>query len=638
MSFVILFDFFLEPIKKTFFAPFFLFFHSPFFHSLLLKMSNGITVGDTNQASINNISNNATSFHSQVSHSNPNDSLYQAGNKRYTQSAQSYVIDTFTGSSTVTLGASNLTWTFPRTADLGGTPFAIVGLPGVANVVWCSDATGSGAVEIVHPDILDHYRLALGALPGQVVAETNAGAAFYAYDGSAYNNADCNFVHGFEGQPYWTPNVGYHCQTSATECIGNAPIDTQHGLRAAAWAEINNLPGKRMGAMVGGSDLGSIRMNKHLELKRRSMRHQLLFVPLLFTFGLGTESMLPLPAMQFHQIEIKMNLRHASQLICNGSRLPGSGASASNAMGGTSVVLATGTITSDATHCLPFGTSSGLTVGAQDVVTVVRYGQGSSSDMKQKEGDMIALANDATWALTISSASDLSNADCPVNIGARQIFLQGSERAAMIQGGYDIPLVVSQSSQKSFNGGSGSLSQSIDISTFVNSVEALYIVSQSSNALGANHYNAGRTWDPLTEAYTDMFSTLNVKVNGASAFAGSHPAFFNKLMAYLSGSAVPTGDSHVFYAPFAIKSNNNYDGVKVYGSQQAASRWSSATVDVVMPDLAFSAAANGPFSSVSSGKSQKLIAYGDTYNNLHVGQGVGGLVLSNNASPAAGYL
>lgn len=599
----------------------------------------GITIGDTNQASINNISNNATSFHSQVSHSNPNDSLYQQGNKRYTQSAQSIVIDTFTGSSTVTLGSTNVSWTFPRTADLGGTPFAIVGLPGVANVMWCQGdvSSASGAVEIVHPDIVDHYRAALTTAPGHVIAETDASASFHAYDGSAYNSTTCRFVHALEGQPYWTPNVGYHCQTSATECIGNAPIDTQHGLRAAAWAEVNNMPGKRMGAMVGGSDLGSIRLNKHLELKRRSMRHQLLFVPLLFTFGLGTESMLPLPAMQFHQIEIKMNFRHASQLICNGSRLPGSGASATNAMGGTSVVTSVGTVYADATQSAPFNASEALSV-TNAPITVVRYGQGSAADAKQKEGDMIALANNATWALSLTSTSDLSNADCAVNVGARQIFLQGSERAAMLQGGYDIPLVVSQGNVQSFQGGSSSLSQSVDISTFVNSVEALYIVSQSSNALGANHYNAGRTWDPLTETYTDMFSTLSVKVNGSSAFAGTHPAFYNKLMAYLSGSCVPTGDSHVFYAPFAIKSNNNYDGVKVYGSQQAASRWASATVDVVMPDLAFSASATTAFSGVSNNKQQKVMVYGDTFNNLHVGQGVGGLVLSNNAVPAAGFL
>ena len=606
-------------------------------------MSNGITVGDTNQASINNISNNATSFHSQVSHCNPNNSLYQIGNKRYTQSAQSFVIDTFTGSSTVTLGTTNLSWIFPRTADLGGTPFAIVGLPGVANIAWMTDiSSNAGAVEIVHPAIIDHYRLALGSLHnGLVISETNTGARFFAYDGSTHTNTNCNFVHAYEGQPYWTPHIGYYCQTSATECIGNAPIDTQHGLRTAAWAEINNVPGKRMGAMVGGSDLGSIRMNKHLELKRRSMRHQLLFVPLLFTFGLGTESMLPLPAMQFHQIEIKMNLRHVSQLICNGSRLPGNGASASNAIGGKSVVTATGsgtTMVADNVFNEPFFPGDVLTVGPQNVVTVVRYGQGSSSDMKQKEGDMIAISTNPNWGLTVNTASDLSNIDCPVNIGARQIFLQGSERAAMIQGGYDIPLVVSQGSQKTFTGDTGVLHQSINISTFVNSVEALYVVSQSSNALGANHYNAGRTWDPLLEEYTTMFSSLEVKVNGASVFAGTHPAFFNKLMAYLCGSAVPTGDSHVFYAPFAIKSNNNYDGVRVFGSQQAASRWSSASVDVVMPNLAFAAASNTLNSAVSSGKSQKIIAYGDTYNNLHVGQGVGGLVLSNNAAPAGGYL
>ena len=379
-----------------------------FLLSFTLKMS-FVTTGAASGYASNNMSNAQTSAHVQVYHPNPNKSVYQNSNSRYTQSAQFYVVSDF-DSNNGYLGQS-VSWEYDRTADLGGTPFLLLTLPGLANVVHMDDASSSGAAacEIVHPDIFEHYRVALRAgssnandgPAGRVISEADPTFQWYATDGTGITDTNANFMHFYEGQPYWTPNVGYHCQNTATVKIGGTPIHIQAGMRQAAWAEINAQPGKRLGAMVGGSDLGSVRLNKHLEFKRRSMRMQFLCVPLLVSFAHNPAGYLPLPAMQFHKIYIEYSLRAASKLICNGSQLP-SGAGQYNSMGATSRVAAVldGSISSDASLASPFDTASVMESSAATVYTITRYGEDTEANHKSKRGDMIALVNDASWGLT----------------------------------------------------------------------------------------------------------------------------------------------------------------------------------------------------------------------------------------------
>jgi hypothetical protein len=590
------------------------------------------------------LSNASTTVWNNVVHNNPTKSIFQGSTDRYTPSAQAYTIQQFT-SGGAALGSSNMKWEFERTADLGGQPFLILGLVGLANCVYLvDDASDNAAVcEIVHPDILDHYRMGLNhpndggtAAPGRVISETDSTFEFYATDGADRTATAANFIHHYEGQPYWTPNVGYHAQNSVTELIGSSTVDVQHGLRQAAWAEVNSQPGKRLGAMVGGSDLGSIRHNKHLELKRRSMRYQVLCVPLLSSLSNSAESYRPLPAMQFHKVELCYNLRPASQLICNASRLQ-STAGSLNAGGKSSIVAYAG---SAVAFGAPFVAGAGFDAGA-NVYTICRYGEDSATNAKSNKGNMIALVDDASWALT--NEADLSgttwavtNAKCEAMIGARMAFLQGAERASMIQGGYDIPILNSQYASGSATAqvANTSATVSVDVNTFVNSIEALYVVMGSSNALGANHFNAGRTWDPLVEEYTTLAATMTVTLNGNPAFDSCHPELYNKMLAYICGTCVPTGDSHVLFVPFSMKANSTESSVEAMGSAEPASRWSTGSVSVAMPHRTNQTAVSA-FAGATNQKTQYALVYGDTYNSLHVGQGVGGLVMSGTNVPTS---
>lgn len=587
------------------------------------------------------LSNASTTVWNNVVHNNPTKSIFQGSTDRYTPSAQAYTIQQFT-SGGAALGSSNMKWEFERTADLGGQPFLILGLVGLANCVYLVDDTsGNAAVcEIVHPDIVDHYRMALNrstpAAPGRVISETDSTFEFYATDGADRADTAANFIHHYEGQPYWTPNVGYHAQNSVTELIGSSTVDVQHGLRQAAWAEVNSQPGKRLGAMVGGSDLGSIRHNKHLELKRRSMRYQILCVPLLSSLSNSAESYRPLPAMQFHKVELCYNLRPASQLICNASRLQ-STAGSLNA-GGKSSIVAAGA--AGVAFGAPFLADDAFVAGA-NVYTICRYGEDSATNAKSNKGNMIALVDDASWALT--NEADLSgttwavtNAKCEAMIGARMAFLQGAERASMIQGGYDIPILNSQYASGSATAqvANTSATVSVDVNTFVNSIEALYVVMGSSNALGANHFNAGRTWDPLVEEYTTLAATMTVTLNGNPAFDSCHPELYNKMLAYICGTCVPTGDSHVLFVPFSMKANSTESSVEAMGSAEPASRWSTGSVSVAMPHRTNQTAVSA-FAGATNQKTQYALVYGDTYNSLHVGQGVGGLVMSGTNVPTS---
>lgn len=606
-----------------------------------------VYTGSTSASATQNLSNGAMSISVQVYHNAPNASVYQGSTERFTQSAQMYTVQHFTSGTTGgvgQLGNSNLTWEFERTADLGGQAFLLMALPGLANVVNLTDASDEAAIcEIVHPDIVNHYRLALlktsGAAGGRVVSEADPSFQWVAHDATGPTDTDATFVHYYEGQPYWTPNCGYFAQNGAQTTIGGAPIDTQHGVRSAAWAECNAQPGKRLGAMVGGSDLGSIRLNKHLEFKRRSMRFQVLCVPLLFSFCNDPKSYLPLPAMQFHKVNLMFSLRKASELICNASQLPSGQTNAMNKVAVVEAVL-NGKAPALAADAAPFQADSALAASSATVYTVRRYGEDSSQNFHDKKGAMVALVNDASWALTTSTigtdTNDVRNSDCPVLVGARLSFLQGQERGSMISGGYDIPMIISQTAKDTVTAGTSSSSLDIDISSFVNSVEALYIVTQSSNALGANHYNAGRTWDPLVEEYTLLASSMKVAINGNDAYSQAHPAFYNKMLTYINATCVPTGDSHVYFAPFAMKVNSTEGTVQVTGSAQAASRWSNAKVTMYFPTKL--SAALGPFSGKTTDKEQMVLVYGDTYNSLHVGQGVGGNVMSSTQVSLSGHL
>jgi len=613
-----------------------------------------VTTGSNTAQASALLSNANQTISGSLPHRDPTASIYQGSTDRYTQSAQAYTVQQFTSGTTAgvgNLGSGNLGWEFERTADLGGQTFLLMLLPGLANVVNLTDVSAStpvsgGAIcEIVHPDIFDHYRLALlkasGADGGRVISETDPSFQWVAHDGSGPTDAGASFVHFYEGQPYWTPNCGYFAQNGASASIGGASIDTQHGVRAAAWSECNAQPGKRLGAMVGGSDLGSIRLNKHLEFKRRSMRFQLLCVPLLFSYCNSTESYLPLPAMQFHKVDLAFSMRHASELICNASQMP---SGFTNAMGKISVVEAVldGSTSSVTTHAAPFEVDQSLNASSATVYTVARYGEDTSTNFQTKKGPMVALVDDASWALTTAllgnTTTQVTNAKCPVLIGARMAFLQGEERASMIQGGYDIPMVISQATSASVTPSSGSqASLDVDISSFVNSIEALYVVTQSSNALGANHYNAGRTWDPLTEEYTVLAPQMQVTINGNDAYVKTHPAFYNKMLTYINATCVPTGDSHVYFAPFSNTTNSTDGTVAITGSAQAASRWSNAKVTMYFPTLLKTTAASA-FAGATTDKAQKVIVYGDTYNSLHVGQGVGGNVMSSTQVSTAGFL
>ena len=462
----------------------------------------------------------------QAYHMAPNCSMYQSQTCRYTPSSQAFGLSNPDSNSSASLG-DTVEWTYQRIADLGGVAYLVLMLPGLANVVYLNDASNNDAIcEIMHPDIVPHYRATLGTSnAGRAISETNPSFRWTAHDGSLVApNSTAKFVHTLEGQPYWTPNVGYHCQIVSTLNVGGPDIDTRTGLHAAAWAEVNLVAGKRMGAMVGGSDLGSIRLNKHLELKRRSMRHQVLFVPFSFSFCLSPEAYLPLPAVQFHEIKIQSQLRGVSKLICNGSSL-----GATNSYGTTSKVTAQGLglTSSVATEAAPFEAgvafdAASTTTGTSIVKTVVRYAEASLTDKATNKGNTIAVVSNTSWFTAAPADRDaaeaqftaVANSNTSVQLGHREIYLQGEERASMLQGGYDIPFNVSQGKTSTITPGSGSSStQEVNLQSFTNSIEALYLITLSSNALAANHFNGGRTWDPMVEEYTSYIRSLDLQIH-----------------------------------------------------------------------------------------------------------------------------
>ena len=155
-------------------------------------------------------------------------------------------------------GASNLKFTFQRQGDLVWHTFAKIWLPGI---VGCSGTTG------------------------QYVPLTSDSSAIY------YTNA-----------------IGQYLLQQVKLVIGGTIIDTLYDTYLYMWEELSGKPGKRLGEMIGKYDTQTTR-------QATSKRSRWLYVPLPFSFTENTGLALPLVSLQFHNVQLEINLASRSKCI-----------------------------------------------------------------------------------------------------------------------------------------------------------------------------------------------------------------------------------------------------------------------------------------------------------------------------------
>ena len=194
---------------------------------------------------------------------NPQISFFKVMYSRYTNFAMEPIQQTFTG--TPTWGSSNSISTVLRSGDLLGPMWLSVQLPSLPSF------TASAAPASLY----NSASTTLAALPA----------------GGIYRWA-------------WVNYIGFRLIKSITLNIGGQQIDKQYGLFMYMWFELTTPASKRSGIqrLVGGYDPEIAPVSQYLSASQPKYLH----IPLNFFFCMHPGLYLPLIALQYHEVQIKL--------------------------------------------------------------------------------------------------------------------------------------------------------------------------------------------------------------------------------------------------------------------------------------------------------------------------------------------
>lgn len=115
---------------------------------------------------------------------------------------------------------------------------------------------------------------------------------------------------GTGATPAWTNSIGHAIINEVTILIAGVPIDKHYGRWLAIWDELTCKEEHRegMNEMIGRSRLNS-------GLAGNADTETTLYVPLQFWFNRHVGASLPLVALQFHDVQIKVSLHELNRLV-----------------------------------------------------------------------------------------------------------------------------------------------------------------------------------------------------------------------------------------------------------------------------------------------------------------------------------
>lgn len=117
--------------------------------------------------------------------------------------------------------------------------------------------------------------------------------------------------------PVWNNGVGYHLFRKMELMVGGQTIETQYGEWMQIYNELSVSSDRRAGlnTMVGSVDVSdSISTETALSLNNNATNAKTLLVPLQFYFNRNPGLALPIVALQYHEINIKLSTRPLNQL------------------------------------------------------------------------------------------------------------------------------------------------------------------------------------------------------------------------------------------------------------------------------------------------------------------------------------
>jgi len=445
---------------------------------------------------------------------NPQISFWRFQSMRHTVFALESQLVQFQGTG---IAGSTNTVRLSRSGDLVYHVYAVVDLPGIANVTTSTTVNGSTAAsssghyaEAVESGLETNYR-AMGGGVAKAFPESGTDSNPYArrtingvQDSEYYN----------EAVPFWTQAVGQYLVQKATIMIGSQPIDTLYCDYLFMLEELQAKPGRELKDMIGKQDTVAA-------LKLKSKMFQRLYVPLPWFFTTQSGNALPLVSLQFHDVRIEVTWASVSDCICNSSGLTGKG----------SIEIAED--------------PAATTVVWHTLRTVVRPLEDS---MNQRKYGAVSVWGDGTSDTNSTLPSAIANSDVSVQLQVTYVFLGKQERQRFAEGSFEMLINEVQQISPLTGQQTSSIIASLDFNHAV--FEIMWVVRQAYNEQLNNWFSYGGLQEPLTSMTLDPINTVMIKINNQERVYLTEGRYYRMVVPYAHHERIPS--QFVYCYSFAL--------------------------------------------------------------------------------------
>lgn len=458
---------------------------------------------------------------------NPQISFFKVMYSRYTNFAMEPIQQTFTGSAT--WGATNAISTVLRSGDLLGPMWLSVQLPSLPGF----------AAATAPASLYNSAGTALAALPGTGI----------------YNWA-------------WVNYIGFRLIKSITLQIGGQQIDKHYGLFMYMWFELTTPASKRAGIqkLVGGYDHASAPVAQYLNASQPLY----LNIPLNFFFCMHPGLYLPLIALQYHEVQIKLEVASLA----------------------------------DSTVVLGYST-------AAPAAADLHFASGSN--------------------LTGTAISPLSTSTYPINIQlwAEYVFLDSDERTRFAQNSHEYLIKQVQDVSTPTSSLGNNSNTSVDLKTLNHPCSYLVWGNQFTTHTSLNDWtNFTNSIPHVPVSGQSTSATSKLKTNGNDRFTDMTDEYFNVLQPLRHFTSVPPEGINVY--SFGLSPEEHQpSGTMNFSRIDNSSLQTTSVSDVTLLTSSWGSGTQANPWILPSTNSANTQLYAVNYNVLRIMSGMGGLAYAN---------
>ena len=437
---------------------------------------------------------------------NPSVSFWRYAHRRHTAFACEGTRVHFNSAGTPGATAES-TCTIPRNGDLITRCYLVAELPGIYNGASNTPTAGTSKVTANNDGGTAVFEVSSKA---EIVWLTHGG-----FGSAVKEDATTTLVTPYgggtgwqvtnEGEPYWTPSVGYAILREAKLQFGGSTVDYVYGELAYCMEELGGRPGKELTELVGKSGLEADRI---ADLKDRSKFHQTLYVPLPFYFTKHSGVAIQLVAMSFHDVTIKCSWRGVKELVVNGCGL-GKGTGKASADDSAQVTLTT-YVRND--QLVANGTKKGI----------LKYRVGDAGTVGEK-----------------AAPTQLANSHVKLSLELEYVYLANDERSFIADSRSEKLIMTSQNSTQ-ISTKETDIVRKLNFNHAV--TEIIFAVRQQYHENRNEWLNFNGMTEPVTGRALDPIHTVSLKLNNHNRFEEKKDAkYFRTIVPYQSHNRRPDG-------------------------------------------------------------------------------------------------